>query len=58
MENVLIAGANGTTGKKITALLKASSEFNPVAMVRKESQMEHFKKEQKETVFAYCQKYR
>ena len=50
MENVLIAGANGTTGKKITALLKASSEFNPVAMVRKESQMEHFKKEQIETV--------
>jgi uncharacterized protein YbjT (DUF2867 family) len=50
MENVLVAGANGTTGKKIVNLLKASQYFNPVAMVRKEEQKEQFKKENITTV--------
>lgn len=50
MENVLVAGANGTTGKKIINLLKASQYFNPVAMVRKEEQKEQFKKENITTV--------
>ncbi len=50
MENVLVAGANGTTGKKIINLLKASQYFNPVAMVRKEEQKEQFKKESITTV--------
>ena len=43
MENILVAGAHGTTGKKIVQLLTASQYFKPVAMVRKENQMEHFK---------------
>ena len=43
MENILVAGANGTTGKKIVDLLQQSQYFNPIAMVRKESQMEQFK---------------
>ena len=43
MENILIAGANGTTGKKVVNLLKASQYFNPVAMVRKEEQLAQFK---------------
>ena len=43
MENILVAGANGTTGKKIVNILAQSQYFNPVAMVRKESQMEQFK---------------
>ncbi|WP_158974428.1 SDR family oxidoreductase [Cellulophaga sp. L1A9] len=43
MENILVAGANGTTGKKIVDLLQQSQYFNPIAMVRKESQMQQFK---------------
>lgn len=42
MENVLIAGANGTTGKIIVNLLKESQYFKPIAMVRKKDQMEQF----------------
>ena len=33
MENVLVAGANGTTGKQVVKLLKSSQYFNPIAMV-------------------------
>ena len=52
MENILVAGANGTTGKKIVNLLKSSQYFNPIAMVRKEEQMDQFKKENIDTVLA------
>ncbi len=44
MEKVLVAGANGTTGKQIINLLNKSQYFEPVAMVRKESQKEQFEK--------------
>ena len=50
MENILVAGANGTTGKKVVNLLKASQYFNPVAMVRKEEQLSQFKNEGIDTV--------
>lgn len=56
MENVLVAGANGTTGKKVVNLLKASQYFNPIAMVRKEEQLEHFKNEGIDTVLADLEK--
>lgn len=56
MENVLIAGANGTTGKKIVNLLKNSQYFKPVAMVRKKDQMESFEKEGVETVLGDLEK--
>lgn len=56
MENVLVAGANGTTGKKIVNLLKASQYFNPVAMVRKEEQKEQFKKDNITTVLGDLEK--
>lgn len=56
MENVLVAGANGTTGKKIVSLLKASQYFNPVAMVRKEEQQEQFTKENITTVLGDLEK--
>lgn len=52
MENVLIAGANGTTGKKIVDLLKASQYFNPIAMIRDEDQASQFKKDNVEYVIA------
>lgn len=41
-ENVLVAGANGTTGRIIIDLLKKSVNYNPIAMVRKKEQKEEF----------------
>ena len=52
MDNALVAGANGTTGKQVVNLLKSSQYFNPIAMVRKEEQLEQFKKEGIDTVLA------
>lgn len=42
MKNVLIIGANGTTGTHIARKLKGSSEFEPIAMIRKEEQKSKF----------------
>lgn len=56
MENVLVAGANGTTGKKIVTLLKASQYFNPVAMVRKEDQLKQFESQGIATVLGDLEK--
>ncbi|WP_405382228.1 SDR family oxidoreductase [Maribacter sp. LLG6340-A2] len=56
MENVLVAGANGTTGKKIVNLLKNSQYFVPVAMVRKEEQQKQFKKDNIKTVLGDLEK--
>ena len=50
MENVLVAGANGTTGKQIVQLLTETQYFKPVAMVRKKEQMAQFEKDGIETV--------
>ena len=52
----MIAGANGTTGKKIVNLLKSSQYFEPVAMVRKEEQIAQFKNEGIDTVLADLEK--
>jgi len=52
MENILVVGANGTTGKQIVNLLKSSQYFNPIAMVRKEEQAKQFKNDGVETVLA------
>lgn len=52
MENILIAGANGTTGKKIVSLLKQTQYFNPVAMVRKEDQKKQFQDDNVDVVLA------
>jgi len=56
MENILIAGANGTTGKKIVNLLQASQYFNPIAMVRKEEQQAFFKAKQIDSVLGDLEK--
>ncbi|WP_091258514.1 SDR family oxidoreductase [Flavobacterium omnivorum] len=50
MENILVVGANGTTGKKIVAILNVSNNFHPIAMVRKEEQQAYFKAQNIETV--------
>ena len=52
MENILVAGANGTTGKQIVNLLKSSQYFNPIAMVRKEEQQKQFEADGVKTVLA------
>ena len=52
MENILVAGANGTTGKQVVNLLKASQYFTPVAMVRKEEQQKQFEDDGVKTVLA------
>ncbi|MFB9057671.1 SDR family oxidoreductase [Mariniflexile ostreae] len=52
MERVLIVGAAGTTGHKIVNLIKASSHFEPIAMIRDEKQQEAFKAQGIETVLA------
>ncbi|MBM1106796.1 SDR family oxidoreductase [Aurantibacter crassamenti] len=50
MENILVVGATGTTGKKVVNLLKASQYFEPIAMVRKESQIPQFEAQKVKTV--------
>ena len=52
MENILVAGANGTTGKKIISILKQSSNFNPIAMVRKEEQKSYFSEHKVDVILA------
>ncbi len=52
MEKILVAGANGTTGKKIISILQKSNKYQPIAMVRKEEQVSQFKNEGVETILA------
>ncbi|MFZ0490810.1 MAG: SDR family oxidoreductase [Salegentibacter sp.] len=42
METILIAGATGSTGKRIIEILNNSESFQPVAMIRKEEQKSMF----------------
>ena len=51
MEKILVAGATGTTGKKVINLLKDTDQYTPVAMVRNESQEKEFKNQGVETVW-------
>ena len=52
MENILVAGAHGTTGQKIVQLLKTSDNFEPIAMVRVKDQVDFFKNQNVKTVLA------
>jgi uncharacterized protein YbjT (DUF2867 family) len=42
MEKVLVAGATGTTGKKIVNLLRNSDDYQPIAMIRNVGQKAQF----------------
>lgn len=55
-KNVLVAGANGTTGKIIIDLLKNSANYNPIAMVREQRQKDHFEKNNITTILADLEK--
>jgi len=52
MEKILVAGANGTTGKEIINILQDHSSYEPVAMVRKEEQQAQFDNQNVKTVLA------
>ena len=52
MENILVAGAHGTTGQIIIDLLKASDDFEPIAMVRAKDQVDFFKNQNVKAVLA------
>ncbi|WP_044398340.1 SDR family oxidoreductase [Lacinutrix sp. Hel_I_90] len=56
MENILVAGANGTTGKQIITLLIQSQYFNPIAMVRDEAQFKSFENQKVDVVMADLEK--
>lgn len=51
-QNVLVAGANGTTGRIVINLLVKSETYRPIAMVRKQEQKEYFEKKNVTTVLA------
>lgn len=56
MEKILIAGANGQTGKRVIEILNSSQSFKPVAMIRDEKQKEVFEDMGVETVLADLEK--
>ncbi|MBK5245191.1 MAG: SDR family oxidoreductase [Eubacteriaceae bacterium] len=51
-QNVLVAGANGTTGRIVINLLVKSETYQPIAMVRKQDQKDYFEKNNVSTVLA------
>jgi uncharacterized protein YbjT (DUF2867 family) len=51
-KNILVSGANGTTGRIIIDLLKKSETYNPIAMVRNQDQKDHFEKQNVATIVA------
>jgi uncharacterized protein YbjT (DUF2867 family) len=53
-EKILVAGANGTTGRIIVDLLKNHNDYEPLAMIRKEEQQSNF--ENVETVIGDLEK--
>jgi uncharacterized protein YbjT (DUF2867 family) len=55
-QNILIAGANGTTGRIIVELLKDSVVYRPIAMVRKQEQRDYFEKDNISVVLADLEK--
>ena len=56
IKNVLVAGANGTTGRIIIDLLQKSETYQPIAMVRKQDQKDHFEKQGVSVVLADLEK--
>ncbi len=51
-QNILVAGANGTTGRIIVDLLVKSETYRPIAMVRKQDQKDYFEKNNVSTIVA------
>ena len=51
-QTILVAGANGTTGRHIINTLKESSDYQPVAMIRKPEQADFFEHQNVKTMLA------
>ncbi|PHR48701.1 MAG: NAD-dependent dehydratase [Fluviicola sp.] len=56
MKKVLVAGANGQTGRQIVSILKDKEGYEPVAMVRKETQIPYFEEQNISTVIGDLEK--
>jgi uncharacterized protein YbjT (DUF2867 family) len=56
MENILIIGANGTTGRIISEKLYNHPDYTPLAMIREKSQEDYFKNKGISTVIADLEK--
>lgn len=52
MEKVLVAGANGGTGKEVIEILKNRPDFEPIAMVRRKEQQATFDLQEVKSVVA------
>jgi len=52
METILVAGANGKTGREIIEILKGMPGYKPLAMIRKEEQKATFDLMEVDTVLA------
>ncbi|MCM4156371.1 SDR family oxidoreductase [Gramella sp. AN32] len=50
MENILIAGATGATGKRVIEILNNSQAFSPLALIRDEEQRQMFEDMEVEAV--------
>lgn len=56
MKKVLVAGANGKTGREIISILKEKDGHEPIAMVRKEDQIPYFKERNVSTTLGDLEK--
>ncbi len=52
METILVAGANGKTGREIIEILKGTPGYKPLAMIRKEEQKATFDLMEVDTILA------
>lgn len=55
-QKVLVAGANGTTGRIVIDILEKSNNYQPIAMLRKKDQKDRFEKKNVLTVLADLEK--
>ena len=55
-QKILVIGANGSTGRIVCNLLHNSSKYQPIAMIRKESQAKHFDSNGIETILGDLEK--
>jgi len=56
MKKVLVAGANGKTGREIVSILKDKDDYEPIAMIRKEEQIPYFEERKISTVLGDLEK--
>lgn len=55
-EKILVAGANGSTGRLIVSQLRDSKQYQPIAMIRKEEQEDYFDQQNVSSVLGDLEK--